>query len=109
TSRGKAITRLLTPKDDDYFVLKPKHSGFFSTSLDILLQYLQAKTLIITGMAGNICVLFTANDAYMRDFQILVPNDCICSNTLEENDFALQQMQKILKVDTTSSHELNIS
>ena len=65
--------RALHPDEDDYFVLKPKHSGFFSTTLDILLDYLQAKTLILTGIAGNNCVLFTANDAYMRDFSPFRP------------------------------------
>jgi len=106
--RGKPIADLLAPDKNDYFVLKPKHSGFFSTTLDTLLEYLQAKTLILTGIAGNICVLFTANDAYMRDFQLYVPADCVCSNTPEENDFALKQMEKILKVDTTSSLDLNL-
>jgi len=109
SSLGKSMVQLLAPQEKDYFVLKPKHSGFFSTSLDILLQYLQAKTLILTGIAGNICVLFTANDAYMRDFQIFVPSDCICSNTPEENNFALKQMAKILKVDITPSDELDLT
>src|SRR5438105_2844949 len=59
--RGEPIVKLLQPEEDDYFVLKPKHSGFFSTTLDTLLEYLQAKTLMITGIAGNVCVLFTAS------------------------------------------------
>src|SRR6188474_529375 len=64
SSPGAAVARLLIPEEDDYFVLKPKHSGFFSTSLDVLLSYLGARTLVLTGVAGNICVLFTANDAH---------------------------------------------
>ena len=71
--RGRPVVELLRPEEDDYFVLKPKHSGFFSTTLDILLEYLGRRTLILTGMAANICVLFTANDAYMRDFHLVVP------------------------------------
>src|SRR5690606_5134106 len=55
---GRPIAQLLAPDDDDYFVLKPKHSGFYSTSLGILLEYLGTETLILTGIAGNICVLF---------------------------------------------------
>ena len=106
--RGEPLAKLLQPGENDYFILKPKHSGFFSTSLEILLQYLEAKTLILTGIAGNICVLFTANDAYMRDFQLFVPSDCICSNTPEENKFALEQMEKILKVDITPSSKLDL-
>ena len=74
-------SRCSSPAPDDYFVLKPKHSGFFSTTLDILLEYLGAKTLVLTGIAGNICVLFTANDAYLRDFGLIVPRDAVASNT----------------------------
>ncbi|MCP9494908.1 MAG: cysteine hydrolase [Pyrinomonadaceae bacterium MAG19_C2-C3] len=106
--RGKPIVELLRPEEDDYFVLKPKHSGFFSTTLDTLLDYLQAKTLILTGLAGNICVLFTANDAYMRDFKLVIPRDCVASNITVENDHALELMGKVLKADTRPSIELNL-
>jgi nicotinamidase-related amidase len=64
--RSKAVVERLKPEEDDSFVLKPKHSGFFSTILDILLDSLGVKTVILTGIAGNLCVLFTANDAYLR-------------------------------------------
>ncbi len=106
--RGKPLVELLLPDEDDYFVLKPKHSGFYSTTLDILLDYLGARTLILTGIAGNICVLFTANDAYMRDFALLTPADCIVSNTEEENRHALKEMGKVLKSDTRESRELDL-
>ncbi len=65
-SAGRKLTEILKPSKRDYFVLKPKHSGFFSTTLNVLLTYLGVTTLIICGFAGNICVLFTANDAYAR-------------------------------------------
>jgi nicotinamidase-related amidase len=106
--RGKPLAELLRPEEDDYFVLKPKHSGFFSTTLDTLLDYLKAKTLILTGVAANICVLFTANDAYMRDFNLVIPSDCVASNTSEENEHALKLMQQVLKADTTPSDELDL-
>ncbi|MEA2172868.1 MAG: hypothetical protein QOD00_460, partial [Blastocatellia bacterium] len=107
-TRGKPVVELLPPDADDYFVLKPKHSGFFSTTLDTLLEYLQARTLILTGLAGNICVLFTANDAYMRDFHLVVPSDCVASNTPEENEHALELMSKVLKADIRPSTELDL-
>ncbi|HKQ53996.1 MAG TPA: isochorismatase family cysteine hydrolase [Pyrinomonadaceae bacterium] len=106
--RGQPVVELLKPDEDDYFVLKPKHSGFFSTTLDTLLEYLRAKTLILTGMAANICVLFTANDAYMRDFGLVIPRDCVASNTAEENEHALQLMEQVLKADTTPAAELDL-
>lgn len=107
--RGEPLAQLLAPEEEDYFVLKPKHSAFFSTTLDVLLEYLQVKTLILTGLAGNICVLFTANDAYMRDFELVVPGDCIASNTSEENAHALKQMNEVLKANTTDSTKLDLS
>jgi nicotinamidase-related amidase len=106
--RGKPLVEMLKPEEDDYFVLKPKHSAFFSTTLDILLEYIQAKTLILTGVAGNICVLFTANDAYMRDFHIIAPRDCSASNRVEDNEHALQLIEQVLKGDIRPSTELDL-
>ena len=104
--RGRDVVTLLRPEESDYFVLKPKHSGFFSTTLETLLRYLEAQTLILTGIAGNFCVLFTANDAYMRDFNLFVPSDCTVSNTKKENDSALWLMKKFLKADTRLSSRI---
>jgi nicotinamidase-related amidase len=107
-SNGRPLAELLHPEDDDYFVLKPKHSGFFSTTLDILLRYLQVRTVILTGIAGNICVLFTAHDAYLRDLRLLVPEDCVASNTAEDNRQALAQIRTVLKGDTRPSAEIDL-
>jgi nicotinamidase-related amidase len=107
-ARGKAFVKLLLPDDDDYFVLKPKHSGFYSTTLELLLTHLGARNLILTGIAGNNCVLFTANDAYMRDFKLFIPADCVVSNTGQENEHALKQMETVLKADVTIASKLNL-
>lgn len=108
-SRGAPLARLLKPEDDDYFVMKPKHSGFYSTNLDVLLEELGTETLILTGIAGNICVLFTANDAHMRDFEIFVPKDCIASNTKADNDYTIQQLREVFHSDTRASASLRLS
>ena len=106
--KGQEFVEMLLPDEDDYFVLKPKHSGFYSTTLSLLLTHLTAKNLILTGIAGNNCVLVTANDAYMRDFKLFVPADCVVSNTDEENQHALKQMETVLKAGTTISSELDL-
>jgi len=106
--RGKAFVEMVTPEEDDYFVLKPKHSGFYSTTLALLLEHLGARSLILAGIAGNNCVLFTANDAYMRDFKLFVPSDCVVSETQAENKYALDQMAKVLKADTRPADQLNL-
>ena len=106
--KAHAIVDLLRPDDHDYFVLKPKHSGFFSSTLETLLRYLGAKQLIITGIAGNYCVLFTANDAYMRDYKLIIPSDCTVSNTTKENREALTLMRRYLKADTRPSAKIRL-
>ena len=106
---GQEVARILQPAEDDYFVLKPKHSAFFETTLDTLLAYLGAKTLILTGIAGNICILFSANDAYMRDYHIVVPADCVVSNTEEDNEYALRQIRQVLKGDVRPSVDLDLA
>lgn len=106
SSPGRRVSRRLRPAKDDYFVLKPKHSGFFGTTLDTLLETLHIRRVILTGIAGNICVLFTANDAYMRELKIITPADCIVSNTPEENDHALDQIRTLLKGRLTPSTRL---
>jgi nicotinamidase-related amidase len=105
---GKPLATILQPDAEDYFVLKPKHSGFYSTALELLLQALGARILILTGIAGNICVLFTANDAYMREYTLVIPADCVASNTARENKSALHLMQSVLKADIRSSTALDL-
>ncbi|MDQ3745791.1 MAG: cysteine hydrolase [Acidobacteriota bacterium] len=106
-ARGKPVAELLRPEEDEYFVLKPKHSGFYSTTLDLLLDYLEAKTLILTGLTGDICVLFTAHDAYMRDFNLVIPADCVASNDPSENEYTLRKMERLLDADTRPSTEVD--
>lgn len=106
--RGKPFVESVLPDDRDYFVLKPKHSGFYCTALDLLLKHLGVTNLILTGIAGNNCVLFTANDAYMRDFNLFVPSDCSVSQTQKDNDYALRQMQEVLKADIRPASELDL-
>jgi nicotinamidase-related amidase len=106
--RGRPIAKLLRPRETDYLVLKPKHSAFFATTLQTLLRYLRVERVVLAGYAGNICVLFTANDLYLRDYTLHVPRDCTASNSVADNAYALEQMEKILKADLTSSIELDL-
>ncbi|MCL4861105.1 MAG: cysteine hydrolase [Caldilineaceae bacterium] len=107
--RGRPMVELLQPDEDDYFILKPRHSAFYQTNLDILLKYLGAQALILAGVAGDICVLFTANDAYMREFRVIVPADCIASESAADNQQALALMERVLKADITPSTELDLT
>ena len=92
--KGRFLIEKLYPEQDDYFVLKPKHSGFFSSTLETLLRYLGVRRLIISGIA------------YMRDYELAVPSDCVLSNTAKENTEALQLMKRYLKADTRRSQRI---
>jgi nicotinamidase-related amidase len=103
---GHRVTQLLTPGDSDYFVLKPRHSAFYCTALEVLLDRLDARTLIIVGFATNICVLFTANDAHMRGYQVVVPRDCTASNDEGLTRQALEQMVLVAGANTDDSERV---
>jgi len=108
TSLGQELAEVLKPDDDDYFVLKPKHSGFYLTPLEMLLDELKVNEIVITGVAGNICVLFTAHEAHMREYKVIVPRDTMASNTKRANDFALEQLSKGLGIATTPSARIRV-
>jgi nicotinamidase-related amidase len=106
--KGSELARILHPAESDYFVLKPKHSGFFSTTLDTLLEYLHVKTLILTGLTTDRCVLFTASDAHMRDLHLIVPADCCVAQSAEHHAAAIEMIERTLHADTTPSTELDL-
>ncbi len=104
---GEPFVKQLVPGKQDYFVLKPKHSGFYQTPLEILLKHLGAKRLILAGLCSNSCVLFTAQDAYMRDFELFVPSDCMAACSCHEQDYSVEQIKNVLKADVTPSREMD--
>ncbi|MFA9456713.1 cysteine hydrolase family protein [Halalkalibacter sp. AB-rgal2] len=97
--RGQPIAKLLQPEQDDYFILKPQYSGFFCTPLHLLLDHLSIQSLILTGVTADMCVQFTANDGYMRGYDLHIPADAVASQTNSRNDHALELMKHVLKAD----------
>ena len=103
---GVHISQQLAPDAEDYFVLKPKHSAFFMTPLDLLLEYLKVRRIYITGVAGDQCVLLTATEARMREYEAAVPKDCIASQSKARNQRAVEYFEDVLEIPTTASHKL---
>jgi nicotinamidase-related amidase len=106
---GRAVVEAIAPVSDDYCVLKPKHSGFFATPLDTVLRLLGAKRLVLTGVSSNQCVLFTANDAYVREFELLIPSDCISARSPKDTRLALEHFRSVLRANVTPSPRLRLS
>jgi nicotinamidase-related amidase len=92
-AKGAQFVRPLLPDSEDYFVLKPLHSAFYMTPLEVLLKHLQVETLILTGLTSNSCITVTAHDANMRGFDIYIPPDCSCARNAEEHTHALAQLE----------------
>jgi len=109
TASGAAIAACLAPVDMDYFVLKPKHSAFFATPLDLLLRHLRVRRLLVCGVAGDQCVLLTAIEARIQDYDVTVPADCVGSQTVKRNATALRHLKNAHKVATPQSRGLRLS
>jgi nicotinamidase-related amidase len=100
---GSAVARQLRPRDEDYLVIKPQLSGFYATTLPALLPRLGINRLILTGVAADICVLFTAADAHMREYDLWVPEDTVAGEDGDRTRWALEIMRNSFGADTRST------
>lgn len=105
---GAAITQALRPDADDYFVLKPQQSAFFGTPLELLLRHLDANRLILSGVASDQCVLVTATEAGMRDLAVVVPRDCVASQSTRRNEMVLRQIEEFQKLPVMPSSRIRL-
>ena len=105
-SPGRGTVRRLAPRPDDYFVIKPQFSGFYATNLPVLLPQLRVSRLILTGVAADMCVLFTAADAHMREYDLWTPPDAVASNTPQRTEWALEIMKESMGAETRPCREL---
>jgi nicotinamidase-related amidase len=103
---AEELVERIRPRDDDYFVIKPQFSGFYSTNLPALLPRLGASRLILTGVAADICVLFTAGDAHMREYDLWVPSDAVASSDAQRTRWALEIMQHSMKAEISTTRDL---
>src|SRR5690606_21868686 len=95
------------PEPGDYFILKPMHSAFYESSLETLLERLEAETLVLTGFAGDICVLATAMDAHMRDYRLVIPRDGMASVEPEHSEAALAYARRVFGAATPAVAEVD--
>ena len=108
TAPGRLFVEKIRPDEKDYFVLKPMHSAFFQTPLEVLLRYLGASSLILCGLATNSCIVCTAHDAKMRDFRLFVPSDCSAARTRREHQQAIQHIKAMTDAKVMSTASLRL-
>ena len=102
---GRGLVELLAPRPTDFTLLKPRHSGFYGTALQFLLEELRVSRLILTGLAANNCVLFTAHDAYIRQYEMWIPSDCVAAERESDRRAALTHMRAVLKAKVAPSSD----
>ena len=95
-TQGAEIIKELQPIKGERVVAKKTLSAFYGTKLDKILKGLGVKHLILTGVVTNICILYTAVDAYMRGYDVIVPEDCVAGFKRGDSLFALRQIKEIL-------------
>ena len=98
------IARLLYPQADDLTILKPRHSAFYASPLDLLLREMEARELVICGLATDMCVQLTAGDAFVREFAVWVPSDCTAAESPKAKSASLTFMSDVLQCDTHPSN-----
>ncbi len=104
--RGGASARmaeLLSPGAGDRSILKPRHSAFFGTPLEFMLDELSVNHLVLTGLSADSCIMFTAHDAYLRKYDLWIPADCVASERESFRHAALAHMARTLKADVSES------
>ena len=105
---GLRFVEQLQPDDYDYFILKPMHSAFYQTPLDLLLRELGASSVILSGLATNSCILCTAHDANMRHLKVIVPSDCCAARTAREHRQALEHIAAMADAKVVRSAVLRL-
>lgn len=103
---GAELVDLLKPGAGDRVILKPRHSAFYQTSMELLLSDLGVERLVLAGLQADICVLFTAMDAHLRKYRIVIPRDAVASEEAEREQWALDYARRVLDASVPATAEL---
>ncbi|KAA9106048.1 cysteine hydrolase family protein [Microbacterium rhizomatis] len=105
---GTEIFPGLAPTDDEYTIIKRRHSAFFGTELDIVLRGYHAETIILIGDRTDAAIHYTAVDAHQHDYRIRVISDLVIGSDAELNDAALRAikyLQRDALISTDAVHD----
>lgn len=97
-TKGAQVVDELEPEPKDTVVEKTTYSGFYNTRLEEVLKSTGTEEIVLTGCVTNICILYTAYDLVSRGYKVMLHKDCVAGLNKDDHEFALRQMEKILKV-----------
>jgi nicotinamidase-related amidase len=99
------LVKPIVPEEGCRFLVKVRHSAFYSTSLEYLLGQLETRTVVLTGQVTEQCILYTALDAYVRHFDLVVPSDAVAAIDVALGEAALKMMEQNMHAKVMSTAE----
>ena len=106
SAKGREVLDMIEPRRGDYHILKPQRSAFFSTPLEVLLLTLEVSEVVMTGITTDICILFSAHDAYMRGYRLQIPSDCTAAVLESYYEDALKLMRRVVHAETAGQQDV---
>lgn len=93
---GVELAAPLSPLEEDYVIYKRRYSAFVGTDLDLILRDNHIHTLILTGTKTNVCIRATAQDAFSRNYQVIVPRECVATDKPHLHEANLEDIDRYL-------------
>jgi len=97
------------PAAGQSFVIKARHSTFYETPLEYLLDQMGVGRLVFTGQVTEQCILYSALDAYVRHFDVVIATDAVAAIYDELGEAALQMMERNMGADLARAEEVELS
>jgi nicotinamidase-related amidase len=96
----------IVPEAGCAFLQKVRHSAFYATSLDYLLGQLEIKRIVLAGQVTEQCILYSALDAYVRHFEVIVPRDAVAHIDADLGGAAIRMMESNMRARVVYSGDL---
>jgi len=107
--RHPELVEPVLPRTDDAFVIKARHSVFYSTPLEYLLQTMEVGRIVLAGQATEQCILYSALDGYVRHFEVVVPRDGVAHIYEHLADAAFEMMQRNMHAQTLLAADVRLT
>jgi nicotinamidase-related amidase len=107
-SQYKHLVEPLAPGDETLFVVKARHSIFFQTPLEYLLQQEDVSRIVLLGQVTEQCILYSALDAYVREFDVVVPRDAVAHIHDDLAEAALRMMEVNMSAEICTADDCQL-
>jgi nicotinamidase-related amidase len=101
-----SVIEPILPHDDAPFLVKARHSAFYETQLEYLLRHASIDRVVLTGQVTEQCILYSALDAYIRHFEVVIARDAVAHIHEDLADAALRMMKRNMRACIVASDEL---